>query len=1094
MEMTTWSISNTISKGSADEEMSIYRASLEDEKRRLTDGTVQEQISNEQIRKDDVLLETYHVLSDAIRGGMGSVWRVRHNGWNADLAMKRPLPRFFQEAGGTRKQEFIAECEHWIDLGMHLNIVTCYYVREIGGVPTIFSEWMSGGSLKDVVRSGELYRGRDSEVQERILDIAIQAERGLMYSHNKGLIHQDVKPGNILLTRDWDAKVADFGLAKAQSQLTDGNTSLSTGYTREYCPAEQAAGETAEAWMDVYAWALTVLEMYAGKRLWETGAEAFERMKDKDCRAEFRVQPPDKLLDILLACGLEEKKKQSFSEIDPLLTKIWQEMTGRTYNRPRIDKAVETAASLNNRALSFMDLGQPQTAKELLDRAMDAYGMSKVPRFNRSLLLYRMGETDKANYDALALAERGDVRNAWRGIIEADLDPGNEQANKDSEFGYYYLQLKEKLSEPSHPLIREYLPEPGYEATAGWLYDGKILLGLSVPRREYRTGVPTRAMRLRLVDAETGKTILNFQQPDPYAVNEWERRDVNGETHPFARVGKVCMSRNGKYAFAVNMNMQPNLTGRYFSSQIDRQEYLKKQPDYKGFAWNRAAGVHVWDGETGKYLKYLPKPGGIDYSGLEGFWCSPEDEEIVTAGDAEWNVSTGECRRVPKRKSEKTRYMFPDKYSVEVTDKRSSSEVEILLDGKVVSRYGGGQVSVDPDRGWILDTPYETSHSNYHSSNRIDFYPTLLTVEEFRFKAPMVMDRLRTPKELAEGQHRMEKEAAIMRKTEEYLESGNVFSALMEYGKLNDVYHEREFWVLQQQTAEKRDELLWKFAGKAIPTDFTRKQADLTHYKAFKKYSRLYPNRKLESGGSLFLLIPGNQATSKPAGAEISGTEETGCFRLQITGNETGESRELVFPEGIVEEAYVVANELFSVITRPIVRDTIGSGRTDETNPSGKNADRNAVRRRIISHDCLMIRMDLNSGASEQIGSGYKGTGDITFCGSFHVYPGAVIRKEGEEKDSLMRAHEKEAVAISFDARMIIGNGLYLTECKWEASGSGTIPEFLTFDNGYESRKKKMTETGITVFEPGERPAPPVRAGKDPDGKKGFFARLFGRR
>lgn len=356
------------------------------------------------------------------------------------------------------------------------------------------------------------------------------------------------------------------------------------------------------------------------------------------------------------------------------------------------------------------------------------------------------------------------------------------------------------------------------------------------------------------------------------------------------------------------------------------------------------------------------------------------------------------------------------------------------------------------------------------------------------------MDRLRTPKELAEGQRRMEKEAAIMRKTEEYLESGRVFSALMEYGKLNRVYDEREFWVLQQQTAEKRDELLWKFAGKAIPTDFTRKRADLTHYKAFKKYSRLYPNRELESEGRLFLLIPGNQATSKPAGAEISGTEEMGCFRLQITGKETGEIRELVFPEGIVEEAYVVANELFCVITRPIVRDTIGSGSTDETNPSGKNADRNAVRRRVISHDCLMIRMDLNSGASEQIGSGYKGTGDIIFGGIFHVYPGAVIRKDGEEKDSLRRVHEKEAVAISFDARMIIGNDLYLTECKWEDPGSGTIPEFLTFDNGYESRKKKMTETGITVFEPGERPAPPGRAGKDPDGKKGFFARLFGRR
>ena len=182
------------------------------------------------------------------------------------------------------------------------------------------------------------------------------------------------------------------------------------------------------------------------------------------------------------------------------------------------------------------------------------------------------------------------------------------------------------------------------------------------------------------------------------------------------------------------------------------------------------------------------------------------------------------------------------------------------------------------------------------------------------------------------------------------------------------------------------------------------------------------------------------------------------------------------------------------MITRPIVRDTIGSGRTDETNPSGQNADRNAVRRRVISHDCLMIRMDLNSGASEQIGSGYKGTGDIIFGGIFHVYPGAVIRKDGEEKDSLRRVHEKEAVAISFDARMIIGNDLYLTECKWAEADDGTLPEFLTFDNGYESRKKKMTESGITVFEPGERPLPDGRSGRNPDAKKGFFARLFGRR
>ena len=92
-----------------------------------------------------------------------------------------------------------------------------------------------------------------------------------------------MKPGNLLLTKDWEAKVADFGLAKAQSQLADGDKPASSGYTLAYCSKEQAEGAPAEKWMDVYAWALTVLEMYAGKRFWNTGAEAKEELSGR-CR------------------------------------------------------------------------------------------------------------------------------------------------------------------------------------------------------------------------------------------------------------------------------------------------------------------------------------------------------------------------------------------------------------------------------------------------------------------------------------------------------------------------------------------------------------------------------------------------------------------------------------------------------------------------------------------------------------------------------------------------------------------------------------------------------------------------------------------
>ena len=400
------SISISLSKGSINEEMSMYRASMEDADRQLADGVSEDAISNESICKGDEILDTYKVTSDAILGGMGSVWRVHHKGWGIDLAMKRPQPKFFAEASKRRKEEFVSECENWIDLGLHANIVSCYYVREIGGVPSIFSEWMDGGSLRDRIRDGSLYEGIPDLVQERIIDLAIQAARGLCYSHEKGLIHQDMKPGNLLLSSGWDAKVADFGLAKARSQISG-----PSGYTREYCPKEQAQGETPAPWMDVYAWALTVLEMYAGERLWNTGEEAKYRA------AEFmdscKVPMPPEMRSLLTRCiGAEESagaKKRSggvgffgrilgrkekitipdFAQIIPELEEIYKKTAERAYFRPVPDSVADTADSLNNKALSFLDLHQEEKAESLWEEALAMNPAHTTSNYNLDLHLLR---------------------------------------------------------------------------------------------------------------------------------------------------------------------------------------------------------------------------------------------------------------------------------------------------------------------------------------------------------------------------------------------------------------------------------------------------------------------------------------------------------------------------------------------------------------------------------------------------------------------------------------------------------------------------------------------------------------------------------
>ena len=388
MEYSENSISLSLSKEDIGEEMSMFEASMEDASSRVASQASTDfvpVITNEKIQKGDVILEIYTVTSNEIRGGMGSVWCTYHKNWNVELAMKRPQPRFFAEGGSARKEEFIKECENWIKLGLHPCVVSCYYVREIGGVPTIFSEWMNGGSLRDRIRDGSLYEGK--EISERLMDIAIQASGGLLYSHKKGLIHQDVKPGNLLLTKDWNAKIADFGLAKAASNVTSSSLPLSTGYTLEYCPKEQAQGAPAERWMDIYAWALVVIEMYSGKRLWTTGAEAKDSIERLfSC---YRVPLPNEMCDLLKDCL--NKKFDSFVEIENRLLVIFKKEFGREYSRPMFKAINDTADSLNNRALSFLDLGIVKEAERLWEKACEINPNHLSSFYNKNLYEWRVG-------------------------------------------------------------------------------------------------------------------------------------------------------------------------------------------------------------------------------------------------------------------------------------------------------------------------------------------------------------------------------------------------------------------------------------------------------------------------------------------------------------------------------------------------------------------------------------------------------------------------------------------------------------------------------------------------------------------------------
>ena len=184
---------------------------------------------------------------------------------------------------------------------------------------------------------------------------------------------------------------------KGQKPESISNEEIRKGDPIQYCPREQAEGAPAGKWMDIYAWALTVLEMYVGKRLWDTGAEAKENCEEyfKQCRA--LPSGMKELIDSCLAGEMDD-----FSRFETLLKKEYRKICGKEYPKPDSKAAFDTADSLNNRALSFLDLKKTDQATKLWEQAAEKDTSNGVVAANKALHLWNIGElTDESVLEIL---------------------------------------------------------------------------------------------------------------------------------------------------------------------------------------------------------------------------------------------------------------------------------------------------------------------------------------------------------------------------------------------------------------------------------------------------------------------------------------------------------------------------------------------------------------------------------------------------------------------------------------------------------------------------------------------------------------------
>ena len=203
-------------------------------------------------------IDKYVVLGELGRGAMGTVYKARDPVLDRVVAIKMMSEDLLIEE--EMRGRFNREARSAAGL-QHPNIVTIFDFGELEGqgVPYIVMELLEGDSLAQLMEQGKPERLKDK------MQIVSQICRGLDYAHKRGVIHRDVKPGNIQVLPDGTAKILDFGIANVEGSTIKTKTGLVMG-TPNYMAPEQISGATVDHRADMWAVGILLYELLGKDR------------------------------------------------------------------------------------------------------------------------------------------------------------------------------------------------------------------------------------------------------------------------------------------------------------------------------------------------------------------------------------------------------------------------------------------------------------------------------------------------------------------------------------------------------------------------------------------------------------------------------------------------------------------------------------------------------------------------------------------------------------------------------------------------------------------------------------------------------------
>jgi tetratricopeptide (TPR) repeat protein len=339
-----------------------------------------------------VILGEFVLERELGQGAFGIVYLVRSKTTDSLFAVKR-LKTSRQE----HRRLLLAELTAWTELPEHPNLTACRFLRTVGNDIVIFADFAEGGSLADWIAARRYSL-------EQALDLAIQSAWGLHVLHELGFVHQDIKPGNVLIAGDGAVRISDFGLLPSRwvedsspMRCDDGPTARAyyCGSTPAYCSPEQAQaamfirrGLAAEprCWVtgktDIWSWGLMILEMFTGRRIWGHGTEAMTALdgylSNPPADAPIAKMPPE-MADVLRNCFADSAADRwPPEEIVRRLKAIHEDCLGQPFRRPLAPACGPAGHVLDIRRRTLADGGVWESPRAWLDAALRHRGLKHL--------------------------------------------------------------------------------------------------------------------------------------------------------------------------------------------------------------------------------------------------------------------------------------------------------------------------------------------------------------------------------------------------------------------------------------------------------------------------------------------------------------------------------------------------------------------------------------------------------------------------------------------------------------------------------------------------------------------------------------------